>query len=100
MAEPRTSKPRGLAALSPEDRKRISSLGGNATRDAGKLRRFTPEEARELGAKGGRKTQQLGKAHRFDSESARAAGKKGGLVKKQAAQDATPEGSTSDTETR
>jgi general stress protein YciG len=43
-------KPRGFAALSPEQR-------------------------REIARKGGRRAHALGRAHRFDSESASAAGK-------------------------
>lgn len=42
-------KPRGLAALSPERRKQIASMGGQASST-----QFSGERARLLGAKGGR----------------------------------------------
>ena len=45
---------RGLAALDPEKRREIQSLGGRAAHRLGKAHKFTPEEAREAGKKGGR----------------------------------------------
>lgn len=46
-------KKRGFAAISPEKRKEISSLGGKAAHRAGTAHQFTAEEAREAGRKGG-----------------------------------------------
>lgn len=43
------------------------------------LARLSPEERRRIASKGGKAAQQGGKAHRYDVEQARAAGKKGGL---------------------
>ncbi len=44
---------RGLAAASPETRKRVSSLGGKAARETGRSHRWSKEEAKEAGRKGG-----------------------------------------------
>lgn len=46
-------KPRGFAAMSPEKRREISSLGGKSAHEKGTAHRFTSEEAREAGRKGG-----------------------------------------------
>lgn len=46
-------KPRGLAALTPEQRKAISSLGGKAAHAQGTGHEWTSEEARVAGKKGG-----------------------------------------------
>lgn len=46
-------KPRGFAAISPERRKEISSLGGKAAHAAGTAHKYTPEEAQAAGRKGG-----------------------------------------------
>jgi general stress protein YciG len=51
MLTPKT--PRGFAAMTPEKRSRISSLGGKAAFAKGVGHRFTPEEARRAGRKGG-----------------------------------------------
>jgi hypothetical protein len=72
----------GLACISPEQRKAISSMGGKAAHAAGKAHEFTPEEAREAGKKGGRVVQEQGKAHRFTPEEAKAARKKVGRKRK------------------
>lgn len=56
MAE--VKKPRGLAAMSPEKRKAIQSLGGKASSTNFKYR--TPEERRTAGAKGGRVSRRVG----------------------------------------
>lgn len=44
---------RGFAALSPEKRRRIASLGGKQAHANGTAHQWTPEEAREAGRKGG-----------------------------------------------
>jgi uncharacterized protein len=53
MSEDREKKKRGFAALSPERRREISSLGGIKAHEAGKGHEFTSEEAKAAGAKGG-----------------------------------------------
>jgi len=44
---------RGFARLSPEDRRRISSMGGKTAHAKGRARQFTAEEAKVAGQKGG-----------------------------------------------
>jgi general stress protein YciG len=44
---------RGFARLSPEERRKVSSIGGRAAHQQGRAHQFTPEEAREAGKKGG-----------------------------------------------
>ncbi len=73
-----SDKPRGLAALDPERRREIASLGGKAAHRQGVAHQFTPEEAAEAGGKGGRVSQATGRGHRFTAETAREAGRKGG----------------------
>ena len=51
--EPRR-RPRGFAAMDPEKRRRVSSVGGKAAHEKGTGHEFTPDEAREAGKKGGR----------------------------------------------
>lgn len=46
-------KPRGFAALSPERRKEMASLGGKAAQDKGVAHRWNADEARANGRKGG-----------------------------------------------
>ena len=45
---------RGFAALSPERRREIASMGGRAAHEQGRGHEFTSDEAREAGRKGGR----------------------------------------------
>ena len=45
---------RGFAAMDPERRRRVSSVGGKAAHRKGTGHEFTSEEAREAGRKGGR----------------------------------------------
>ena len=45
---------RGFAAMDPERRRRISSVGGKASHEKGTGHEFTSDEAREAGRKGGR----------------------------------------------
>ena len=52
-AEPRR-RLRGFAAMDPERRRRISSVGGKAAHAKGTGHEFTSEEAREAGRKGAR----------------------------------------------
>ena len=74
----KTSK-RGFAAMSPEVRKRIASLGGKAAQASGNAHRYTSEEARKYGSLGGKAAQAKGVAHTFTPAEAREAGKKGSL---------------------
>jgi general stress protein YciG len=46
-------KPRGFAAMDPELRKDISSMGGRAAHATGKAHQWTQEEARAAGRRGG-----------------------------------------------
>jgi hypothetical protein len=48
-----TERPRGFAALSLEDRKRIASMGGIAAHKKGTAHQFTTEEAVKAGRKRG-----------------------------------------------
>ncbi len=47
-AQPR---PRGFAAMSPEKKREIASLGGRAAHAAGRAHQFSSEEARAAGKK-------------------------------------------------
>jgi general stress protein YciG len=67
---------RGFAALSPERRREIASMGGKASHAAGTGHRFTVEEARAAGSKGGKAAHALGRAHEFTVQEAREAAKK------------------------
>jgi general stress protein YciG len=66
-------KRKGFAAMAPEQRRRIASLGGKAAQRRGTGHRWTPEEARAAGSKGGKATQAKGTANRWDAETARMA---------------------------
>jgi general stress protein YciG len=55
---------RGFARLSPEERRKVSGLGGRTAHQMGRAHQFTPEEAREAGKKGGLVTGQRRKAVR------------------------------------
>lgn len=46
-------KKRGLAAMSPEKRREIASMGGKRGHELGVAHRFSREEAIEAGRKGG-----------------------------------------------
>jgi len=75
MNEP-VKKPRGMAALSPERRKEIASMGGKAAHANGKVPFFkaaSPEMRKDIASRGGKATHALGKAHKFTSEEARLA---------------------------
>ncbi len=53
MAYEPTGKPRGFAAMTPEERSEIARKGGKEAQKRGTARKWTPEEAREAGRKGG-----------------------------------------------
>jgi hypothetical protein len=72
----------GFAALSAEERRRISALGGKAAHAKGRAHRFTGATAAAAGRKGAKAAHGRGTAHRFSSEEASAAGQKGGRARK------------------
>jgi uncharacterized protein len=52
--EPKPKSRKGFAAMTPEKRSAIASLGGQAAHKLGRAHQFTSEEARAAGQKGGR----------------------------------------------
>ncbi|HBO61001.1 TPA: general stress protein [Candidatus Berkelbacteria bacterium] len=48
---------RGFASMSPDEQKKIASMGGKAAHQKGTAHEFTSSEAREAGRKGGRSSQ-------------------------------------------
>ncbi len=68
------ARPRGFAAMSPEDRRKLGSKGGKTAHSRGTANKFTPESA----SVAGRRPHQNGTAHKWTSEEAREAGRKGG----------------------
>jgi len=44
-------RPRGFAAMTPEKKREIASLGGRAAHASGRAHQFTTEEARAAGKK-------------------------------------------------
>lgn len=54
---------RGFAAMSPEQRSAIASLGGRKSQEAGTAHRFTSEEAQRAGLLGGAATASKGSAY-------------------------------------
>ena len=67
-------RPRGFAAMSPEDRRALGSKGGKTAHERGTANKFTPESA----SVAGRRPHENGTAHKWTSEEAREAGRKGG----------------------
>lgn len=57
-----SKRPRGFAAISPEQRKAISSAGGKAAHVKGTAHEFTSDEARVAGRLGGKKTAAIKRA--------------------------------------
>lgn len=51
---PDVKRPRGLAALSPEQRRAVASMGGKAVHASGKACRFTHDTAAAAGSLGGK----------------------------------------------
>jgi uncharacterized protein len=51
----RPKQRRGFAAMSPEQRQRIASMGGIAAHKSGNAYEWTPDQASEAGRKGGGK---------------------------------------------
>lgn len=54
MSDEKPKAKRGFAAMDPEKRKAIASLGGKRAHEMGVAHCFTTELAREAGMKGGR----------------------------------------------
>ncbi|MGO8993169.1 MAG: KGG domain-containing protein [Polyangiaceae bacterium] len=48
-----TKRPRGFAAMSPEQQREIAQRGGKAAHERGTAHEFSPDEAREAGRRGG-----------------------------------------------
>ncbi|HSI54866.1 MAG: KGG domain-containing protein [Ramlibacter sp.] len=48
---PQERRPRGFAAMSPEKKREIASLGGRAAHASGRAHQFSSEEARAAGKK-------------------------------------------------
>lgn len=75
------SKPRGFAALSPEQRREIATKGSHAV--APDNRSFSqPGFAAKAGGKGGRATPAAKRAFSVNRELAAEAGRKGGLARR------------------
>lgn len=53
MEEQTMTKPRGFAAMSPEEQREIARKGGKVAQQRGSAHRFTSHEARDAGRKGG-----------------------------------------------
>lgn len=88
-----TPRPRGFAALSVEERRRLGSKGGTTAHARGNANRFTPEAA----SLAGRKPHENGTAHKWTSEEAREAGRRGGTAnrrRRRQAAEATPKPAT------
>jgi len=64
---------RGFAAMDPEKRRQIASMGGKAAQKRGTGHRFDHEEAVTAGRKGGKVAQANGTANRWNSVTAKAA---------------------------
>ncbi len=74
LPAPPARRPRGFAAMDPEERRRLGSKGGRTAHERGTANKFTPESA----SLAGRKPHENGTAHQWTSEEAREAGRKGG----------------------
>jgi general stress protein YciG len=72
--ETTTPKPRGFAALTPDQRRALGSKGGRTAHARGTANKFTPESA----SVAGRIPHERGTAHKWSTEEAREAGRKGG----------------------
>ena len=76
-----TKKPRGFAALTPERRRELASLGGKSVKPEN--RTFADVgRARAAGQNGGKAVRASDRTFSRDPEKARAAGRIGGLARK------------------
>lgn len=73
-SQPTPAKPRGFAAMTPDERRALGSKGGKTAHARGTANKFTPETA----SVAGRRPHINGTAHKWTSEEAREAGRKGG----------------------
>ncbi len=64
---------KGFAALSPEQRRQIASMGGRAAQRKGTAHRFDHDEAVAAGRKGGKAAQERGTGYRWNSKTGKAA---------------------------
>jgi uncharacterized protein len=53
IVEEKKGRGQGFASRSPEERRRIASMGGKAAQSSGRGHKFTPEELRLGGKNGG-----------------------------------------------
>jgi hypothetical protein len=67
-----TARPRGFAAMTPEQRRLHGSKGGKVAHERGTANRFTSDSA----SAAGKIPHEKGTAYRWTSEEARAAGRK------------------------
>ena len=74
IEETTTPKPRGFAALTPDQRRALGSKGGRTAHSRGTANKFTPESA----SVAGRIPHERGTAHKWTADEAREAGRKGG----------------------
>ena len=65
----RRPRMRGFAAMDPERRRRVSSIGGKAAHQRGTGHEFTREEARAAGTKGGRASAEARAIRKLSRES-------------------------------
>jgi hypothetical protein len=56
-------KPRGFAAMTPERRRFVASLGGRASQAQGTAYHWTRDEAKIAGAKGGARSRDRRRGH-------------------------------------
>lgn len=70
---PSTPRPRGFAALTPEQRRALGSKGGKTAHERGTANKFDSQSA----SVAGRIPHERGTAHRWTSEEARDAARKG-----------------------
>jgi general stress protein YciG len=75
--------PRGFAALTPEQRRAISSKGGKAVHRRYGFAAMDPAKHRAAASKGGKSAHASGLAHEFTLQEARDAGAKGGWKPRQ-----------------
>lgn len=71
-------RPRGFAAMTPEQRREVGSRGGRRAHESGNAHRFTPETA----SAAGKIPHERGTAHQWTPEEASEAGRKGGMSKR------------------
>lgn len=64
MSDEPTRKPRGFAAITPEQRREIASKGGKAAHEQGKAHKFNSETGRAAGLTGGKVRGKNGSGHR------------------------------------